>query len=220
MQQNVITVSARTYKRLVVYYKKLIELKEEGLTHVSSVQLAKHCEQNASVVKKDLSVILSEEGKPKIGYEIDKIIEDIERSLDYTTDKKAIIVGVGNLGKALLNYRGFEEYGLQIVAGLDSDENTVKVGKIAGKPIYHIDEMKRVISKTKVKMAILTTPGEVAQEVVTKLIECNVLAIWNFTNAHVIAPKGIAIRQENMAASLAILSNQLKQLLKEQEENE
>ena len=70
-----------------------------------------------------------------------------------------------------------------------------------------------MVKKLNVKIAILTTPGEVAQEVAQKLINCGILAIWNFTSAHVIAPKNIAIRQENMAASLAILSNQLKQLL-------
>lgn len=185
--------------------------------HVSSVQLARICEQNPSVVKKDLSLILSEEGKPRVGYDVDRLIEDVEKSLDYTTDKRAIIVGVGNLGRALLNYRGFEDYGLQIVAGFDSDQNAVNREQFAQKPIYHVDQMKRVIKRLQVKMAILTTPGEVAQDVANQLIDCGILAIWNFTNAHVSAPRGIAIRQENMAASLAILSNQLKQLLNEQE---
>jgi len=213
MQTNKINVSPRTYKRLVVYYKKLIQLKGQGTEYVSSVQLAKQCELNPSVVKKDLSVILSEEGKPRVGHEINKLIEDIEKSLDYTTDKKAIIIGVGNLGKALLNYRGFEDYGLQIIAGFDCLDATVSLGEIAGKPIYHVNDLQKMVKKLNVKIAILTTPGEVAQEVAQKLIDCGILAIWNFTSAHVIAPKNIAIRQENMAASLAILSNQLKQLL-------
>ena len=213
MQTNKINVSPRTYKRLVVYYKKLLQLKEQGTEYVSSVQLAKQCELNPSVVKKDLTAILSEEGKPRVGHEINKIIDDIEKSLDYTTDKKAIIIGVGNLGKALLNYHGFEEYGLQIIAGFDCLDKTVSLGKIADKPIYHVNDLQKMVKELKVKIAILTTPGEVAQEVAQKLIDCGILAIWNLTSAHVIAPKNIAIRQENMAASLAILSNQLKQLL-------
>lgn len=211
------TISVNAFNRLPLYLKVLRQMKADGETSVSSVSLAEAMGQNAAVVKKDLSCAIRTEGKPKIGYEIDALIDDIEHCLGYNNTKEAILVGVGKLGQALLGYHGFEDYGLNIVAGFDVNDDIVNT-EINGKKVFPTGKLISMVERLNIKIGILATPQERAQIMADTLIEAGVRAIWNFTPAHIRVPDTVVLRSENMAASLAILSQQLKEILEKEAE--
>ncbi|MDR1127262.1 MAG: redox-sensing transcriptional repressor Rex [Treponema sp.] len=205
-------VSLAVFNRMALYARKLYDMKAEGYTAVSSVALADSLSLNPSLVKKDISFAIVKGGKPKIGYNIDELIGDIENFLGYNNTKDAVLVGVGKLGQALMGYQGFEKYGLNIIAGFDVDENIV-LKEINGKRILPIHKLESAIRKLNIKIAILTTPQEQAQAVTDILVEAEIRAIWNFTPAHIKTPDTVAVKNEDMAVSLAVLSQQLKEIL-------
>nr|MCR4661009.1 redox-sensing transcriptional repressor Rex [Clostridia bacterium] len=180
-----------------------------GREYCSATILAEMVRENPAVVKKDLQSVISQPGKPKLGYEIKSAIRDIEENLGYYTIKNAILIGAGKLGQALLGYVGFDKYGFNILAGFDT--NPELVGKtITDKNIYDISKMQEYIKENNILIAIVTVPTKYAQEVTTKAIEAGVRAIWNFAPTHLELPENIVVRNEDMAASLAILSKELK----------
>lgn len=210
--KNFDTVSVAACNRMPIYLKALYALKDKGETYVSSVTLAEIVRENSSVVKKDLSVAIKSVGKPKLGYEINKLIEDIEDFLGYNNVKGAVLVGVGKLGQALLGYPGFAKYGLNIVAGFDVSKCLIG-REINGKKIISADKLADSLKEMNVKIGILTTPKNVAQNMADELVKGGVRAIWNFTPCHVDVPANVTVKNEDMASSLAILSKQLEEIL-------
>ena len=122
------------------------------------------------------------------------------------------MVGCGNLGKALMSYRGFSEYGLRIVAGFDVSEETIG-GEIGGKPILLIDSLPEYCRENGIKIGVITTPAQAAQNACDLLIEGGIKAIWNFAPAHIEVEDGVLVQNENMASSLARLSKHLNAML-------
>ena len=142
-------------------------------------------------------------------------MEDISQFLGYDNTTDAILIGAGKLGQALLGYKGFQEYGLNILAAFD---NNPDMENPRGKhPVYNMSKLQSYCRSHKVLMAIITVPGEHAQEVCDKLINCGIKAIWNFAPAHLDVPKGILVQNENMATSLAVLSMHLQAQIKDKE---
>jgi redox-sensing transcriptional repressor len=132
--------------------------------------------------------------------------------LGYHNTNRAILVGVGNLGRALLSYEGFAQYGLHIEAGFDLSPDLCG-REIAGKPVLPMTEMAEYCKAKNIRMAVLTVPAAVAQTVCEELLSCGIRAIWSFASAHLQVPAGVLVRYENMATSLAILSNHLAETL-------
>jgi len=160
-------------------------------------------------VRKDLASV-SNAGKPKIGYNVSSLILELENFLGYNNVNDAVIIGAGRLGKALLGFNGFRQYGLNIVAAFDVDEN--KLGKTPeGKSIITVSEFSNICSRLKIHIGIITVPTESAQAVCNQMIENGILAIWNFAPTHLDVPPNILVHNENMALSLALLSNHLKE---------
>lgn len=208
-----VSISLATFQRMPRYLRFLKEKQSEGQEYISSVGIADALLLNAALVKKDLSQAIISEGKPKIGYYIPDLISDIEDFLGYNNTKDAILVGAGKLGQALMEYKGFEQYGLNIIAAFDIREDII--GKeIAGKKILPAEKLQSLVKKLDIKMGILTIPQDSAQQTADVLIKAGIKAIWNFTPAHITTPENVAIKNENMATSLAMLSNQLKDILK------
>ena len=160
--------------------------------------------------------MVSNGGRPKIGYLRESLIEDISQFLGYDNTTDAILVGAGKLGQALLGYRGFEAYGLNILAAFDV--NPAKCTCDEGKPIYHIDELESFCQTNKVLMGIITVPAEHAQEVCDRLIKSGIKAVWNFSTTHLDVPANILVQYENMATSLAGLSMHLQAHMKDRTE--
>jgi len=197
-------------KRLPRYlnYLKAKRAHEEGLARISSTVIAADLGLNPVQVRKDLAFI-NNSGKPRTGFDLEALIDDIERYLGYSQAKNAVLVGVGHLGQALLAYVGFAEYGLDIIAAFDVDP--ALVGKnVRGKRVYHTDELRAHIRGGDVQIGIITVPAAYAQAVCNQLIECGVGAIWNFAPVHLEAPEQVIVQNEDIAASLAFLSNELQ----------
>jgi redox-sensing transcriptional repressor len=206
-------VSLAVFNRLPLYLRGLHSMQADGCPTVSSVALAAAVSLNPSVVKKDLSYVIQNEGKPKIGYVIGDLIDDIETFLGYNNTKDAILVGVGKLGQALMGYQGFEKYGLNIIGGFDVDEKITEKN-INNKKILPIKRLESAVKKLNIKIAILTVPQGDAQNITDLLVQAGIRAIWNFTPAHIKTPDNVVVKNEDMAVSLAVLSQQLKEVLK------
>ncbi len=209
-------ISKSTVKRLPVYLSYLKSLPENEVVHISATALAGALGMGEVQVRKDLALI-SDGGRPKVGYLREGLIRDIEDFLGYANTNDAVLVGAGKLGRALLGYSGFAEYGLNIVAAFDSDDVLIGTSK-SGKPIMHMSRLDEFCKQHKIRIGIITVPSEYAQSVCDRLIANGIQAIWNFAPKHLDVPEHILVQTENMAASLALLSKHLtEQVSKEKE---
>lgn len=203
-------VSKQTLQRLPSYLSFLRSLGPENGKFISATGIAEALGLNDVVVRKDLASV-SSLGRPKVGYNRAELTKELERFLGYDNSQDAILVGAGRLGQALLGYGGFPQYGLNILAGFDRDPK-VCGQQVAGKRIFPVDKLPDFCRRLGVHIGIVTVPGEYAQEVCDQLIDSGILAVWNFANAHLTVPEGILVQNENMAVSLALLSNHLKEV--------
>ena len=205
-------ISKSVLKRLPGYLAYLKNLPEDAPPHISATALANALGMGEVQVRKDLALV-SDGGRPKIGYLRESLVEDIEQFLGYDNTTDAVLIGAGKLGRALLGYRGFDEYGLNILAAFDADP--AKAGEDeSGKPILPLDKLHSFCRNNKVLMGIITVPSAKAQEVCDLLIANGVKAIWNFAPAHLEVPGNILVQTENMATSLAVLSMHLQAHMK------
>ena len=202
-------ISKQTLHRLPIYLGYLKGLPEESYETISATIIANALHLNQVQVRKDLASVCSL-GRPKIGYITDELVKEIEHFLGYDNAESAVIVGAGKLGKALLSYEGFDEYGLNIVAAFDSDESIVN-NEENGKQILPVSKLKNLVERMKIHIGIITVPAKHAQDVCDMLVDSGILAIWNFAPAHLVVPDHILVQNENMASSLAILSKHLSQ---------
>ena len=205
-------ISKAVLKRLPGYVSYLKSIGPEGSPYISATALAHALGMGEVQVRKDLALV-SDGGRPKIGYLRESLIEDIEQFLGYDNTTDAVLIGAGKLGQALLGYSGFEAYGLNILAAFDVNPALDKTDE--GKPVYPISELEAFCKTNKVLMGIITVPATHAQEVCDALIACGIKAIWNFAPIHLDVPDNILVQNENMATSLAVLSMHLKAHIKE-----
>lgn len=200
-------ISKAVLKRLPGYLAYLKSLPKDASANISATALASALSMGEVQVRKDLAMV-SDGGRPKVGYLRESLIEDIEQFLGYNNTTDAVLIGAGKLGRALLGYGGFGDYGLNIVAAFDTQEaldGTVE----SGKPILHISKLADFCREHKVLMGIITVPASQAQEVCDLLIENGIKAVWSFASAHLEVPEHILVQYENMATSLAVLSMHL-----------
>jgi len=202
------SISVQTLKRLPLYLNHLKTLDREKTKIISSPAIAKALGLNEVLVRKDLAAIKSG-GRPRTGYLLEKLITDLDTYLGYGNVNEAVLVGVGHLGRALMSYKGFDAYGLDIVVGFDTDE-TVIGSDIGGKKVLHLEKMVSLCERMHINIGIITVPAENAQEVCDRMIEGGILAIWNFAPVSLNVPEHILVHNENMASSLAVLSKHLK----------
>lgn len=201
-------LSKKQLERYPVYLSYLKSLQDKGVINVSAPILAEGLSFSEEQVRKDLAAISSHSGKPKFGRNLKELVCDLEAFLGYNECAKAILVGVGHLGEAFLKFSGFNDFGLEIICGFDVDDN--KIGNtIKGKPIYSIEQIAKIVKEHDIKIAIITTPNNVAQSVCDLLAGAGIKGIWNFATVHLNAPKGIVIENVNLASSLAVLSHKL-----------
>ncbi|MBE5745073.1 MAG: redox-sensing transcriptional repressor Rex [Clostridiales bacterium] len=201
-------ISKATIARMPLYLRFLQEENSRGEKYISSTVIAQNISVSSVLVRKDLALVSSQSGRPRLGFAISRLIVDIEKFLGYDNLSDAIVVGAGGLGRAFLGYEGFKSNGLNVLAAFDVDKKIV--GKsVAGKLIYHLDDLEKFVKESQVKIGIITVPKHAAQEVLNRLVEAGVKAIWNFAPAPLRAPKDIVLKTEDLAASLAMLAGQL-----------
>lgn len=207
------TTASASLQRLPQYLAYLKVQQKMGATSISSTQIAGDMHLTSIQVRKDLAMA-SKAGRPKTGYPLDTLIADLERFLGYHNAHDAFLVGAGKLGRALLGYEKFAEYGLSILAAFDVDPEIVG-REVAGKPVFPMEKFSNLASRMKVRLGILTVPEAVAQSVCDEMTAGGIRAIWNFSGVHLQVPEGIILQNENMAASFAVLSNRLAKALRQ-----
>lgn len=199
-------ISKQTLKRLPIYMSYLKSL--EDTEYISSSTVAKELDLKNVQVRKDLAAVCQSSGIPRRGFYLKDLIAGISDCLGYENSTDAILVGAGKLGRALMDYGGFENYGIKIVAAFDSNAQVID-----NERIFHIDRLEEVCSKLQVKIGIITVSAPSAQRVCDKLVDNGIMAIWNFAPVHLKAAQNILVQNENMASSLAVLSNHLRKRL-------
>ena len=200
-------ISKAVLKRLPGYLAYLKAMPEGSAPYISATSLANALGMGEVQVRKDLAMV-SDGGRPKVGYLREGLIDDIEQFLGYDNTTDAVLIGAGKLGQALLDYTGFEEYGVRILAAFDQCPAREKTD--AGKPILHMNQLKDFCAAHKVRMGIITVPAAHAQGVCDQLIASGIRAIWNFAPTHLDVAPNIVVQNENMATSLAVLSMHLQ----------
>jgi redox-sensing transcriptional repressor len=193
-----------TVARLPLYYRALLETAEQRIPTISSERLAEMAGVNAAKVRKDFSY-LGSYGTRGVGYDVEYLLFQISRELGLTQDWPVVIVGVGNLGHALANYRGFSARGFRIVALVDADPT--KHGERVGALVVEaIDELPRIVSERKVAIGIIATPASAAQEVAEALVSAGVTSVLNFAPTVISVPEGVSLRKVDLSIELQILS--------------
>lgn len=207
-----LVVQKSTLSRLPLYYSHIRKMQQQGDKYVSTAAVAQSLNLNPVLVRKDLSGVSSVEGKPRAGFEIDTLLNDLSEFLGYNKVDEAILVGVGSLGRLILTNTEFSSMGLDIAVGFDKDPDLVGL-QIGSKYILPMEKMESYIKRTGVKIGIITVPADQAQSVCDQMVECGILAIWNFAFTLLNVPKGILVKNENLPSSLAVLSQQLAKKL-------
>ena len=196
-----------TLRRLPWYLAYVEILKSQNVDFVSSTQISRALNVDASQIAKDLS-FLNLRGKTRIGYEVAALADTLSQFLGFKTPHKAYVFGAGSLGKALMHDSGLSNYGLDIIAGFDI--NPAKVGTSVGNvPIHHIDSLADIMQTTPATIAILTVPVEAAQDTADIAIGEGIRAIWNFTPYRVKVAEGIVMTNTSIYAHLALIYNRL-----------
>jgi redox-sensing transcriptional repressor len=182
-------------------------LKINNVEFVSSGQIAANFKMDSTLVTKDLAYT-GIKGRTKIGYNVNQLIDTIIQFLDFNSQEKAFLFGVGNLGRALIKYQGLKSYGMHIVAGFDIDPGVVNV-TLNDVKIYPIDEFRDLSRKLNVRLGIITTPDAKAQETADLMVAWGIKAIWNFTPQSIKVPDNIIVENTSIYSDLAVILNRL-----------
>lgn len=196
-----------TLRRLPWYLSNAKLMWERGERYVSSTQISKQINIDASQVAKDLSYVRIT-GRTRVGYEINALIEVLEDFLGFTDMHDAFLFGVGSLGGALLRDSGLHHFGLKIVAAFDVNPSLIGT-EIAGIPIYHTDDFEQVMKSSAVSIGVLTVPINIAQEITDKMVAGGIKAVWNFTPFRIRVPEPIVVQNTSLYAHLAVMFNRL-----------
>ena len=195
-------ISDETIRRLPIYLRGLAFLSKQGQPSISSRDLAAYLGVNAGQIRKDFSYF-GTFGTPGVGYSIKKLIKQIDRILKLDVGHKAALVGVGNLGSAVLAYPGFKTYGFEIAAVFDSDPK--KIGKKAKDIIIEDVSKIRSLKKRNIHLGIIAVPRSAAQQMADALAEAGVKGILNFSPCYITAPKRIKVITIDIAMDLVRL---------------
>ena len=201
-------ISKASIARMPLYLHYLQEESSKGAQYISSTVIAQNISVSSVLVRKDLALVSSEAGRPRLGFAVSRLIVDIEKFLGYNQLSDVVIVGAGGLGRAFLGYEGFKNNGLNVVAAFDVSEKLVGM-QIAGKTVLPMRDLKAFVQEHEIKIGIITVPKHAAQEVVNMLVDAGVKAVWNFAPAPLRVPKDIVLKTEDLAASLAMLAGKL-----------
>jgi redox-sensing transcriptional repressor len=193
-----------TVARLPVYLRALYSLAERGTSTVSSEALAAAAGVNSAKLRKDLSH-LGSYGIRGVGYDVEYLVYQVSRALGLTQSWSVVIVGAGNLGRALANYGGFVTRGFRISAILDSEPSLVghQIGRVT---VRHVNELESVVASNNVAIGVIATPASAAQAVCDRLVAAGVTSILNFAPLVLNVPEGVDVRKVDLSIELQILA--------------
>ena len=199
-------ITKATLGRLPHYLQFLRELSVDDVPYISATVIAKKLSLGEVQVRKDLSAV-SGAGKPKVGYKTVDLIKALEAHLGQGDMTNAVLVGAGKLGKALLEFDDFEDYGVKIIAAFDCNPIPIKYNRSI--EILPMNDFDSFCKKNNVRIGIITVGTGSAQNVCDYMVESGITAIWNFAPCNLEVPDGILLKQERLALSLAYLNNKL-----------
>lgn len=196
-----------TLRRLPWYLAYVTMLRHDGVEHISSRGIADAIGVDASQIAKDLSH-LGVRGKTRIGYEVAALERELRGFLGFNTGHNAVITGVGSLGGALIQDRGLQRYGLNIVAGIDVNPDLVGT-RAGGIVIVGYESLPQLVSEHDIAIGIITVPAREAQHAADRLMDAGVRAIWNFTPYRIRVREGVVISNTSIYSHLAVMYNRL-----------
>lgn len=194
-------------RRLPWYLAYVSLLRERGVEYVSSTGIARGINVDASQIAKDLS-FLDIKGKTRIGYEVALLEHKLEEFLGFRKRHRAAIIGVGSLGRALMQDSGLTNYGLEVVSGFDVDPSKIGTSH-EGIPVYDVAELANKARELNMEIGIVTVPVEYAQAAADAIINAGLKAIWNFTPCRIQVPEGIVVSNTSIYAHLAVMYNRM-----------
>ena len=197
-----------TLGRLPMYLAYLQELTLNDQSTISAAAIARGLDLGEVMVRKDLAAV-SGSGRPKVGYVAQELICDLQACLEQRKNTKAVLIGAGKLGRALLEFSGFEEYGIQISAAFDCNDQVLRYSRTS-KEILPLQEFERYCLEQEIRIGIITVGEGSAQQVADMMVGAGIRAIWNFAPCDLHLPSDVILKRENLALSLAHLCNQLK----------
>ncbi|MEQ2527928.1 redox-sensing transcriptional repressor Rex [Robertmurraya yapensis] len=208
MSSETLKIPQATAKRLPLYYRFLKNLHSAGKLRVSSAELSEAVKVDSATIRRDFSYF-GALGKKGYGYNVDYLLSFFRKTLDQDELTKVALVGVGNLGTALLNYNFLKNNNTKISVAFDIDE--AKIGStMSGVTIYHMDDMEKVLTELGITIAILTVPAPFAQSITDRLAQANVKGILNFTPARLTVPATMRVHHIDLAVELQSLVYFLK----------
>ena len=206
-------VTTQALYRMPYYIQQLRIIKEQGVETISAPKVAELLNLNEVQVRKDFASVYVNKGKPKTGFIVEDLLAAMEDLLGYNNAEDAVIVGAGSLARAIMAHVDFQNYGLKIITAFDVKTELINT-EINGIKVLPTDKISNLCRRMKIHIGIITVPASQAQTVCDQLVAGGVLAIWNFAPIHLSVPDHILVQNENLAASLAVLSNHLKRALK------
>lgn len=212
-ESNRQAVTTQALHRMPYYIQQLRLLKEQNIETVSAPKIAELLNLNEVQVRKDFAAVYTTKGKPKTGFAVSELLFNMEQLIGCHNADEAVIVGVGSLAQAIMAHEGFQDYGLKIVTAFDINKE-ITLEEINGIKVLPSDKISNICRRMKIHIGIITVPSQQAQIVCDQLVAGGVLAIWNFAPVHLSVPEHILVQNENLAASLAVLSNHLKRTMK------
>lgn len=208
MSQEQLKIPQATAKRLPLYYRFLKNLHSSGKLRVSSAELSEAVKVDSATIRRDFSYF-GALGKKGYGYNVNYLLTFFRKTLDQDELTRVVLIGVGNLGTAFLNYNFLKNNNTKIEMAFDVDEK--KVGThISNVPVYHMDEIESRMKDSDIYAAILTVPAPVAQTITDRLIQSKIKGILNFTPARLNVPSSIRIHHIDLAVELQSLIYFLK----------
>lgn len=206
MEKN--SISKATLGRIPRYLEFLRGLSPEKVPYISATTISKKLSLGEVQVRKDLAMV-SGAGKPRLGYEVEFLIEQLEDCLGHNKLTFAVLVGAGKLGRALLQYDGFEHFGVKIVAAFDSYDKAMGIDSTT--EILPMKQFEDYCKEHNIQIGIITVGVGSAQAVCDQMVKSGITAIWNFAPCKLQVPEGVLLQNENLALSLAHLRNQMPQ---------
>ncbi len=211
MVEKLVKVPEPTLRRLPLYYQYLKSVLATGREVISCTHIGNDLNLDPPQIRKDLAYT-GIRGLPKVGYQIEALLNSLESFFGWNRIDEAFLAGVGNIGRALLKYEGFQRYGFKIVAAFDRDPSLVGQSFCDVK-VLNISKLPNLCSRMKVRIGVIATPESAAQEVADQMVSGGIRGIWNFAPAALKVPDGVIVQNENLAAGLAVLSKKLQLLM-------
>lgn len=201
-----------TLHRMMIYYRRLKQAVESGETYISSADLGLEADATSEQVRKDLSYLPTpSQGRSRVGYPCLELAGIIEDTLGLVKDKEAVLVGVGNLGKALALYPGFAQYGLRITVLFDSDPKLIGT-HVGDTVVLPVEKLTNLVERMLIRIGIITVPARAAQSVADAMVAGGIKAIWNFAPVRLKVPEDVYVRNMDLSSELVTISKHIKHL--------